>query len=71
MYVDLTFTFHCSVGGCHETDTQHFEYVRTVFGTHLPHPTVPPAGWVQMGVLLFCPRHTLMLTVDGQEQVIA
>lgn len=62
MRVDQTITYHCDIAGCGETETQHVE---DVYAVVLPGPVVPP-GWVQVGHLLFCPLHRLLLQVDGQ-----
>jgi hypothetical protein len=63
MRVDVTFTFHCSADGCDVTDVDHRANVSTL---RLPVPR-EPAGWTEMGLLLFCPRHTLLLQVDGTQ----
>ena len=63
MRVDQTYTYHCDIANCGETETQHVE---DVYAMLLPAPVVPP-GWVQVAHLLFCPLHSLFLHVDGQE----
>lgn len=66
MKVDVTYGFHCAASGCEVTDVDHHDAVST---RHLPRPRLP-AGWQLFGVLVFCPRHTRLLQVDGQEQVV-
>jgi hypothetical protein len=61
--VSVRYTFSCSAAGCTERDVQ--EYVRVREHVHVPHP-VPPPGWVEIGLLGFCPRHSLVLQIDGQ-----
>jgi hypothetical protein len=63
MRVDVTFLFSCSVEGCDKTEVQHRSNVSSY---RIPVPW-EPSGWTEAGRLLFCPRHTLMLQVDGQE----
>jgi len=67
MRVDVTYTFKCCVSGCDVTDVDHRSNVSTY---RIPEPR-EPAGWTEVGALLFCPRHTLLLTVDGHQETIA
>lgn len=69
MYVDVTYTFHCTVDGCDVTETQHAEHIPWFAAAALPLPS-PPAGWVEVGVMFFCPKHRLLLSVDGHEQEV-
>lgn len=65
MYMlDVTYGFHCTVGGCDVTAVDHHDHV---LSGRLPAPKLP-TGWRLVGVLIFCPRHTLLLSVDGQPQ---
>lgn len=66
MKVDVTYGFTCTASGCDVTDVDHHDAVWT---GHLPQPRLP-AGWQLFGVLVFCPRHTLLLQVDGQAQAV-
>ena len=64
MRIDVTYTFHCTAAGCTNTDVDHHDHVSD---RHIPRPDLPQ-GWQLFGVLVFCPRHTLLLQVDGHEQ---
>jgi len=61
--VDITFTYHCDIVGCRQTDTQHWENIPA---GAMPVP-VPPLGWAEVGKLVFCSRHTMLLQIDGQD----
>lgn len=63
MRVDATYTYHCDIAGCGRTETQHVENRQAVF---VRGPVVP-RGWAQVGILLFCPVHSLLVQVDGHE----
>jgi hypothetical protein len=67
MRVDCTYTYHCDVAGCPVTQTEHWEYVAQSL---LRQPS-PPRGWTAMGALLFCPRHTILLQIDGQAMLLS
>ena len=64
MRVDVTYTFHCTAAGCDVTDVDHHDHVSSL---RLPAPRLPH-GWQLFGVLVFCPRHSLLLQVDGVAQ---
>jgi hypothetical protein len=64
MRVDITYTVHCCIADCDVTATEHFEQCPVLFGSTLPPPSVPRA-WLEIGALLFCPKHVLLLHVDG------
>lgn len=64
--IDVTYGFRCTASGCPETDVDHHDHVPA---THLPQPQLPK-GWQVFGLLVFCPKHTLMLQVDGQAQAV-
>ena len=66
MRIDATYTFHCTAAACEETAVDHHDHV---WSQHLPRPKLPP-GWHLFGVLVFCPRHTLLLQVDGEAQTV-
>jgi hypothetical protein len=63
MRVDVVYTFRCSVEGCNVTDVRHHSDVSSY---RIPAPW-EPSGWTEAGRLLLCPRHTLMLEVDGEK----
>jgi len=67
MRLDATYTWHCDIASCPITETRHLEDISEL---RLP-PPVPPQGWQQVNRLLFCPRHTLLLTIDGETQSLA
>jgi hypothetical protein len=64
MRLDCTYTWHGDIASCPITETHHLEDISE---RRLP-PPVPPRGWRQVHALLFCPRRTLLLTIDGEPQ---
>lgn len=66
MRVDVTYSFKCTASGCDVTDVDHRS---DVWSQRIPPPRLP-TGWQLFRVLVFCPRHTLLLQVDGQEQEV-
>jgi hypothetical protein len=67
MRIDVTYGFHCSADGCDVTEVDH----RSDIPEHrIPSPRLPQ-GWLEVGLLLFCPRHTIMLQVDDHTQELA
>jgi len=69
MRVDVTYTYHCSAAGCGVTKSEHFEDQTYGGGMHLRLPDVP-RGWLELGLLMFCPIHTVLLSVDGHEETL-
>jgi hypothetical protein len=69
MHVDVTYTLRCTASGCEATDIQSWPQQWLTYGHPLPLP-LEPLGWVCIGTLLLCPRHQIMLLVDGQDVAV-
>lgn len=66
MRIDVSYLFHCTASGCDVTDVDHHADVSTF---RLPAPRLP-VGWRLFGALVFCPRHMLLLQVDGEAHTL-